>query len=98
VLRPFVATNGIEICRQCGKAPCATACKLGAIQQATDGYWVIDQAICNGCRECIPACPFNALFWNPLAAQVIKCELCQGDPQCIQACPTGALVLRIAPE
>jgi carbon-monoxide dehydrogenase iron sulfur subunit len=97
VLRPFAATNVIEVCRQCGKAPCAVACKLGAIRQTPDGYWVIDGALCNGCQDCIAACPFNALFWNPLAGQVIKCELCQGDPQCVQACPTGALVIRIVP-
>jgi Fe-S-cluster-containing hydrogenase component 2 len=97
-LKPFAAINEIGICRQCGKAPCAVACKPGAIRQAPDGYWIIDAELCDGCQECIPACPFNAIFWNPLSAEVIKCELCLGDPQCVQACPTGALVLRVAAE
>ena len=97
VLKPFDAVNEIGICRQCGKAPCAVACKLGAIRQAPDGYWLIDADLCDGCQDCIPACPFNALFVNPLNGHVIKCELCLGDPQCVQACPTGVLVIRIAP-
>jgi len=95
-LNLFSATNKIDLCRQCGKAPCVNACQVNAIMlspHASTQAWVIDYEICTGCQDCIPACPFHAIFWDSITGRVIKCELCGGEPQCVLACPTNALVL-----
>lgn len=54
----------------------------------------IDEALCNGCGECISPCVEGALALIDGKAKVISAELCDGAGVCIGACPVGALSLQ----
>jgi len=87
----FSAHQVIRYCHQCKRAPCAQACPRDVIRANTEqGYWEIDEALCDGCGACIDACPFEAILLHP-AGYAIKCDTCAGNPQCVASCPSGAL-------
>ena len=82
------------VCMQCTDAPCAAVCPVGAIaRDPASGAWLIQEALCIGCRLCIAACPLGAISFAPAATegQVLKCDLCGGDPRCVRFCGTQAL-------
>ncbi len=58
---------------------------------------LVDEAICNGCEDCIKACQFNALSMDGLFAKV-EAVRCTGCGVCVLACSTGALGLVRRPE
>ena len=60
----------------------------------------IDEALCNGCGDCITACAEGALQLVDGKARLVKEDFCDGFGDCIGECPTGALVVeeREAPE
>ena len=84
----------MQYCRQCAKAPCASACPVEAIHfdQQTQ-VWLVDDAVCDGCGQCVRACPFGAIWIDPAVARAIKCDLCGGRAWCVEACPAGALTV-----
>jgi len=54
----------------------------------------LEEHLCTGCRECLPACDARALIW--VTAE--RCLLldpwaCTGCGDCLRACPEGALSL-----
>lgn len=51
----------------------------------------IDDALCDGCGQCVPACAEGALAVIDGKARVIADVLCDGLGACIGDCPTGAL-------
>lgn len=55
----------------------------------------IDEPLCNGCGECIPACPEQALQLvdtpNGKKARLVKEFYCDGLGACLGNCPIGAL-------
>jgi len=57
----------------------------------------VDDAICNGCEDCIQSCQFNALSMDGLLAKV-EAVRCTGCGVCVIACSTGALGLVRRPE
>jgi ferredoxin len=57
----------------------------------------VDDAICNGCEDCIQSCQFNALSMDGLVAKV-EAVRCTGCGVCVIACSTGALGLVRRPE
>ena len=68
----------------------------------------IDETICNGCGQCVPACAQGRLELNLLDGrriatmttsrrneQLMACAECQvGTPPCMTACAPGAITLR----
>jgi len=60
----------------------------------------IDEALCNGCEECIPNCEEGALQIVDGKARLIRDDLCDGLGACLGHCPTGALKIihREAPD
>jgi len=79
-------------CLHCERAPCASACPVGAISTDADtGAVLIDHDVCVGCRLCIGVCPFGAIGYNEETGVVYKCDLCAGDPECVKWCFTGAI-------
>lgn len=58
----------------------------------------IDESLCDGCAECIPACHEGALQIIDNKARLISDLMCDGLGACIGSCPTGAMqvVLREA--
>lgn len=57
----------------------------------------VDEAICNGCEDCIETCQFDALAMEDLLAKVDTVR-CVGCGVCVIACSTGALGLARRPE
>jgi ferredoxin len=57
----------------------------------------IDEDLCNGCGNCIPACPEQALQIvetpNGSKAMLVKEFYCDGLGACLGNCPTNALTL-----
>ncbi len=51
----------------------------------------IDEELCNGCGECIPACKEGALKIINGKAKLISDKYCDGLGHCLGHCPTGAL-------
>ncbi len=57
----------------------------------------IDEALCNGCEECIPSCPEQAIQMvdtpDGPKARLVKELYCDGLGACLGNCPTGALTI-----
>lgn len=51
----------------------------------------IDESICNGCGECIPACHEGALQVIDGKARLISDLMCDGLGACLGHCPQGAM-------
>jgi Pyruvate/2-oxoacid:ferredoxin oxidoreductase delta subunit len=60
----------------------------------------IDEALCNGCGNCMIACAEGAIQMVNGKAQVVGDKFCDGLGACIGECPTGALTIeeRVAEE
>ena len=86
-------------CMHCDNPTCVEACPTGATyKDAATGEVVIDETLCIGCGNCIPACPYDARFRNTTTRKADKCNYCperraQGLlPACVDTCPTKARV------
>lgn len=51
----------------------------------------IDEELCNGCGQCVPACAEGALQIVDGKARMIAEKYCDGLGACLGDCPTGAL-------
>ncbi|MGM0453132.1 MAG: ATP-binding protein [Thermodesulfobacteriota bacterium] len=51
----------------------------------------IDEKLCDGCGQCVPACAEGAIQIIDGKAKVISDNLCDGLGACLGQCPTGAL-------
>ena len=86
-----------DVCKHCHNAPCLEACPTGAPFRTEFDTVVVQQDICNGCRDCIGACPFGVIDINPVSGTAQKCTLCYDrmsaglEPACSKACPTDSI-------
>jgi len=53
----------------------------------------IDEELCNGCGQCVPACAEGTLEIIDGKAKVVSDNLCDGLGACLGECPTGALTI-----
>ena len=51
----------------------------------------IDEELCDGCGQCVPACAEGAIQIIDGKARVVSENLCDGLGACLGECPTGAL-------
>ncbi|MFP4452305.1 MAG: ATP-binding protein [Desulfobacterales bacterium] len=51
----------------------------------------IDEELCDGCGQCVPACAEGAIQIIDGKARVVSENLCDGLGACMGECPTGAL-------
>jgi formate dehydrogenase iron-sulfur subunit len=86
-----------DVCKHCVQAGCLEVCPTGAIIRTEFDTVVIQEDVCNGCRDCIAACPFGVIEINPVTQTAQKCTLCYDrmkvglTPACAQACPTASI-------
>lgn len=84
-------------CKHCVQAGCLDVCPTHAITRTDLGNVVVQQDICNGCRDCVAACPFGVISYNKETGVAAKCTLCndrihQGlETACAKVCPTGSI-------
>ena len=55
----------------------------------------IDEELCNGCGQCVPACEEGALAIIDGKARLVKEIYCDGLGACLGDCPTGALKVEV---
>jgi formate dehydrogenase iron-sulfur subunit len=73
-------------------------CPTHALIKTDLGNVVVQQDVCNGCRNCIAACPFGVISYNKKSGKVNKCTLCDDrihnglETACAKACPTDSIV------
>lgn len=53
----------------------------------------IDEALCNGCGQCVPNCAEGALTIVDGKARLLAEKYCDGLGACLGNCPTGALTI-----
>ena len=75
----------------------AQVCPSGAMHKREDGFVVVNEEVCIGCRYCHMACPYGAPQYNADKGHMTKCDGCHErvaegkKPICVESCPLRAL-------
>jgi len=86
-----------DVCKHCQQASCLEVCPTNAIIRTEFDTVVIQQSVCNGCRDCISACPYGVIGFNEKTGTAQKCTMCYDrlqngmQPACAKACPTESI-------
>ncbi|EGP04052.1 DMSO/selenate family reductase complex B subunit [Pasteurella multocida] len=84
-------------CNHCDNPDCVSVCPTGAMHKTEDGFVIVNEAICIGCRYCHMACPYDAPQYDAMKGHMTKCDGCHSrilegkKPICVDACPLRAL-------
>ena len=84
-------------CNHCEDPACTKVCPSGAMHKRDDGFVVVNEAVCIGCRYCHMACPYGAPQYNADKGHMTKCDGCHErvaegkKPICVESCPLRAL-------
>ncbi len=86
-----------DVCKHCQQASCLEVCPTNAIVRTEYDTVLIQQSVCNGCRDCISACPYGVIGFNEQTGTAHKCTMCYDrlqnglQPACAKACPTQSI-------
>ncbi|MCT9038879.1 dimethylsulfoxide reductase subunit B, partial [Enterobacter cloacae] len=84
-------------CNHCEDPACTKVCPSGAMHKRDDGFVVVNEDVCIGCRYCHMACPYGAPQYNAAKGHMTKCDGCHDrvaegkKPICVESCPLRAL-------
>ncbi|EAW5939298.1 twin-arginine translocation signal domain-containing protein [Salmonella enterica] len=84
-------------CNHCEGPACTKVCPSGAMHKRDDGFVVVNEEVCIGCRYCHMACPYGAPQYNAAKGHMTKCDGCYDrvaegkKPICVESCPLRAL-------
>ncbi|WP_077551206.1 DMSO/selenate family reductase complex B subunit [Rodentibacter genomosp. 2] len=84
-------------CNHCTDPACTKVCPTGAMHKNADGFVIVNEEICIGCRYCHMACPYDAPQYDAQKGHMTKCDGCYSrvkigqKPICVEACPLRAL-------
>jgi len=82
-----------EICRGCDDAPCALACKYGALLVREGGGVKFREDKCVGCGECAEACIIDVLHLDEDKKKSMPCIQCG---TCVRFCPHEVLAMEVS--
>ncbi|MED5725525.1 DMSO/selenate family reductase complex B subunit [Enterobacter hormaechei] len=86
-------------CNHCEDPACTKVCPSGAMHKRDDGFVVVDEDVCIGCRYCHMACPYGAPQYNAAKGHMTKCDGCHSrvadgkKPICVESCLLPAVSL-----
>lgn len=63
-------------CNHCADPACTKVCPSGAMHKRDDGFVVVNEEVCIGCRYCHMACPYGAPQYNAAKGHMTKCDGC----------------------
>ena len=63
-------------CNHCEDPACTKVCPSGAMHKRDDGFVVVNEDVCIGCRYCHMACPYGAPQYNAAKGHMTKCDGC----------------------
>ena len=84
-------------CNHCSDPACTKVCPTGAMHKNEDGFVIVNEETCIGCRYCHMACPYDAPQYDAQKGHMTKCDGCYSrvksgqKPICVDACPLRAL-------
>lgn len=84
-------------CNHCAAPACTKVCPTGAMHKNEDGFVIVNEETCIGCRYCHMACPYDAPQYDAQKGHMTKCDGCYSrvksgqKPICVDACPLRAL-------
>lgn len=84
-------------CNHCSMPACTAVCPTGAMHKREDGFVIVNESVCIGCRNCESACPYGAPQYNASKKHMTKCDGCYQrveaglKPICVESCPLRAL-------
>lgn len=84
-------------CNHCANPACTAVCPTGAMHKNEDGFVIVNEETCVGCRYCNMACPYDAPQYDAQKGHMTKCDGCYSrvkagqKPICVDACPLRAL-------
>ncbi|OOF80633.1 dimethylsulfoxide reductase, chain B [Rodentibacter ratti] len=84
-------------CNHCADPACTKVCPTEAMHKNADGFVMVNEEICIGCRYCHMACPYDAPQYDAQKGHMTKCDGCYSrvktgqKPICVEACPLRAL-------
>lgn len=84
-------------CNHCDEPACTKVCPTGAMHKRDDGFVVVNEDVCIGCKYCEMACPYGAPQYNKEKGHMTKCDGCYErvsqnlEPICVGSCPLRAL-------
>lgn len=84
-------------CNHCADPACTKVCPTGAMNKNEDGFVIVNEETCIGCRYCHMACPYDAPQFDAVKGHMTKCDGCYSriqeghKPICVEACPLRAL-------
>ncbi|MBM7854853.1 Fe-S-cluster-containing dehydrogenase component [Desulfohalotomaculum tongense] len=83
-----------DICRGCIDAPCAAACRCGALIAREGGGVRFIPHKCIGCKDCVEACIIGVLEFDEDSNKPLVCVQCG---TCARFCPHQVLTLEERP-
>lgn len=84
-------------CNHCDDPACVKVCPTGAMHKNADGFVMVNEDTCIGCRYCSMACPYDAPQYSASKGHMTKCDGCYSrvkegqKPICVESCPLRAL-------
>ncbi|SUT95303.1 DMSO/selenate family reductase complex B subunit [Actinobacillus lignieresii] len=84
-------------CNHCDDPACVKVCPTGAMHKSADGFVMVNEDTCIGCRYCSMACPYDAPQYSVSKGHMTKCDGCYSrvkdgqQPICVESCPLRAL-------